>query len=242
MLLSWRIKPLEKSKKVLVASALLSSLLVGSLVAWFVMSSQPPPYQRVPVFQSDFEGYPSKFVANRSQGKLWAEHIAIASVNQTDENYHRERVFLGLKLTGFHYNPPTKVGNLSLESIVFSRLDILVTLGSEKTPKIEELNLSCAFDESLGEEVMGVIYEPFVYNLRLVKATRGWASPSIPFITWRGVDNYPIASVIEDYPIDFVSYNASINHEFMLTLTLVYSFDSSTKRQISTSVRIVIKD
>lgn len=237
----WRGEPLERFKKVLIASVMLSGLLIGSFVIWFVMSRQPLPYQRVPLFRSDFEDYPSKFVANRSQGKLWDEHIALASVNRTEENYSPEHVFLGLKLTGFHYNPPEKVGNLTSEGIVISRLDILVTKSDERL-KIEELSLSCKFDKSLGEDVMGVFYEPFVYNLQLIKATKGWISPSEPFITWRAADNYPKASVINEHPLHFVSYNTSMNHEFILTLTLVYSFDSSTKHQTSTSLFIAIKN
>lgn len=235
---------MERFKKVLIASVLLSGLLIVSLFLWFVMSSQSPPYRRVPLFYWEFEDYPSKLVANRSQVRFHDYHTTIASLKRASVDYHKE-VFLGLKLTGFHYNPSSKVGNYTLpETLIIARLDILVDL-SDETLKIEELNLSCEFDKSLGEDVWSSLYDPsdyFAYNLQLIQATKGNVSPFEPFITWKGVENSQIASVIAGLPIHFTSYNNSINHEFILTLTLVYSSSSSMKNYLSTSLYITIKD
>lgn len=238
---------MERLKKVFVASVLLSGLLIGSLVVWFVASNQPPPFQRVPLFYWEFEDYSSIFVVNRSQGAFHDNHVVVASVNRTSENYP-QGVFLGLRLKGFHYNPSSEAGasNAILpESLVVSRLDLLVALGNEKTSRIEKLSLSCEFDESLGEDVSASLHDPvqtFTYNLQLIQGTKGYALPFEPIATWKGIDNYYKASVIDDLPITFFSYNSSTNHEFVLTLTLIYSVDSSFKQQISTSLHIVIED
>jgi hypothetical protein len=239
---------LDRFKKILIVSVTAIVLLICSLSTWFVLSSQPPPYQRVPVFDSDFKNYTSNVVVNRSQGSLHDSHMAIASVNIID-NY-TEAVFLGLKLTGFHYNPPQSVGNLTWESIVISRLDILASLSyrqqPKKQPNIEGLSLTCAFNESLEVDIFAVGLEPdlgFLYNLQLVNRTDHIVSSSEPFITWKGVGNYPVcAAVIASYPINFVLWNVSANYEFLLTLTLVYSYDSSTRNQISTPLCIAIED
>lgn len=203
----------------------------------------------MPLRYSDFQDYPSFFVANRSHGKLHDEHIAIASVNRTTENDDQppRNVFLGLKLTGFRYSPPSKIGNSTHESIFFSRLDLLVTLSSSRNgdkPRIEELSLSCDFDASLDAQIRHTIINPFLYNLQLIESINWYASPLEPFISWKGVDNYEIAGVIDFWPIDFVYvlHNDSPIPECILTLTLTYSFDSSAKQQTSTSLYIAVTD
>jgi hypothetical protein len=243
----WRRESLERFKKVFVASVLLSGLLIGSIVIWFVASNQPPLLQRVPLFYWEFEDYSSIFVVNRSQGAFHDNHVVIASVNRTSENYP-QGVFLGLRLKGFHYTPSSEAGASSVilpESLVASRLDLLVALGNEKKLRIEELSLSCEFDESMGEDVLTSLHDPvqtFTYNLQLIQGTKGYALPFEPIATWKCMDNFHKASVIDDLPITFFSYNNSTNHEFVLTLTLIYSANFSFKQQISTSLHIVIED
>jgi hypothetical protein len=242
---------LEKSKKVLIAGLVLIGLLVGLVVVWFV-TSQPPPYQKVPFSYLDFEDYPSELVVNRSEGHFIDFHVAIASGNRYKDVYIGS-VFVGLKLTGFAYIPSVKIGNDTFpEEVVVERLDALATSGI-KGFRIEELNLSCEFNESLGEKVWSFFSDTpeynlglVAYNLELVNATRGYALPSEPFVAWKGI-GYCTGGSFSGFftnraSMNLNSYENSTTHDFVLTLKLAYSYNPSTRYELSTSLHIIITD
>ncbi len=210
----------------MIASVLILVIFLVGFVLW--LNRPKPPFQHVPFYTQNFEGFPSELVVERSEGEFDNDTMALASYVSDDE------AFLGIKIWSLNYDIDPTHGD---QWLFFHNLEVLAFT---KKDDLELRELTLQSDVSVEGDSANIWFvQP--YNLNLVHNDRNGDS----LLVFHGV-GYSNKTGFKTTSGSFEINRPSKSplRELTFTLTLSYArgpFGLYGTSKVSTSLKVTIK-